>query len=182
MRKRIVEAMGGKCATCGYDACSEALECHQLGPEHKDFTLGAVRVNVNSWATVVARLRSCVLLCSNCHREVHAGLRQVPADAPGFNEEFEDYRARERRLTQDPCPVCGTLKDRYRVTCSRRCAGKQRGKVDWDNVDLEELKKSMSTTQIAESLGVSETAVRGRLKRLKKTPRILKPRQAVRGS
>ena len=30
-----------------------------------------------SWERTVAELAKCVLLCANCHAEVHAGLREL---------------------------------------------------------------------------------------------------------
>jgi hypothetical protein len=41
-KTRMVEAMGGKCAECGYNRCNDALEFHHIDPNGKDFTLGGI--------------------------------------------------------------------------------------------------------------------------------------------
>jgi hypothetical protein len=48
-----------------------ALIFHHLDPSHKDFTIGG---KSKSWNKIQSELDKCVLLCANCHAEVHAGL------------------------------------------------------------------------------------------------------------
>jgi 5-methylcytosine-specific restriction endonuclease McrA len=93
-KRRIIAAMGGSCRHCGYDKCDEALECHHIDPTEKEFGFGAMRANPKSWERIVVELRKCVLLCANCHREVHAGL--IPDNfVSSFNEEWIDYKHHE---------------------------------------------------------------------------------------
>jgi 5-methylcytosine-specific restriction endonuclease McrA len=66
-----VEYLGGKCSICGYNKCLAALEFHHLDPSQKDFGIshaGATR----SFEKIKKELDKCVLLCANCHREVHS--------------------------------------------------------------------------------------------------------------
>ncbi len=72
-KNRAVEYKGGKCSCCGYDKCLAALEFHHVDPKTK---------SGNStfwlkwpWHKARSELDACVLVCSNCHREIHAGLR-----------------------------------------------------------------------------------------------------------
>lgn len=67
-----VEYKGGKCQKCDYSKCMEALEFHHIDPEYKDPTFQSMRY----WGLEKAKLEldKCLLLCSNCHREIHAGL------------------------------------------------------------------------------------------------------------
>ena len=105
-KERIITAMGGKCCICGYNKCQASLALHHLDPTQKDIGLGAIRANPKSWETIVQELRKCVLVCNNCHGEVHFSLAEVPVDAPRFNEAYADYKlleAEEKELT--PCPV-----------------------------------------------------------------------------
>jgi predicted HNH restriction endonuclease len=76
VRQMAVDFVGGECRLCGYRICSEALEFHHLGDDGKDFAISG-RGHSRSWARVKAEISKCVLLCANCHREVHAGLRSV---------------------------------------------------------------------------------------------------------
>ena len=71
-KERAVEYKGGKCLICGYNRCINAFDFHHLDPKEKDF---AISGNCNrAWEKVKSELDKCVMLCSNCHREVHAGL------------------------------------------------------------------------------------------------------------
>ena len=70
-RKKVelVEYKGGKCEKCGYSKCVNALEFHHLDPNEKDFGISG-----KTWS--LERLKKevdkCILLCSNCHREIHS--------------------------------------------------------------------------------------------------------------
>lgn len=70
LRARAIAALGGRCVLCGYDACPEALDFHHLDPAEKDFDIAA---RLTSWEALETEIRKCVLLCSRCHRETHAG-------------------------------------------------------------------------------------------------------------
>ena len=74
-RKRIrvmaVAVKGGKCERCGYDRCIDALEFHHRDPVQKDFSISS-KGYTRSWRKVLEELDKCVMLCANCHRELHA--------------------------------------------------------------------------------------------------------------
>ena len=156
-KSRIIEAMGGKCQCCGYDRYPEIFDLHHLDPNEKDFTISSARANPRSWEKLCAELRKCVLLCSNCHREVHAGYRDVPADVQGFNENYSDYR--QETINNSPTP-------QWKTYCSRSCAARSSRKVDWDSIDLASLLSQHSYVKIGEMLDVSDVAVRKRAKKL----------------
>ncbi|MEA2493043.1 MAG: hypothetical protein QOJ29_954 [Thermoleophilaceae bacterium] len=73
----LVEEAGGRCVRCGYDRCVRALEFHHLDPGGKSFAVSRKGVT-RSIAEVRAEASKCVLLCSNCHAEVEAGLAAPP--------------------------------------------------------------------------------------------------------
>lgn len=70
VKRLLVEYKGGECEKCGYDKCIAALEFHHLDPTQKDFGIGA-----NGHTLAIERLKQevdkCILVCSNCHRELH---------------------------------------------------------------------------------------------------------------
>jgi transposase len=73
---RLVEEFGGACALCGYAECVGALHFHHRDPATKRFTIGkAMGVAIE---LLREEAQKCVLLCSNCHMAVEAGLRTVP--------------------------------------------------------------------------------------------------------
>jgi GH18 family chitinase len=49
----------------------DALSFHHEG--EKEFGIGA-KGYTRSWEKVKAELDECILVCSNCHAEIHAGL------------------------------------------------------------------------------------------------------------
>lgn len=165
-KDRIVAAFGSRCGVCGYDRTSAALELHHLDPEEKEFSLGSIRSNIRSWAKIVTECRKCVLLCSNCHREYHQGLFELPNDIVRFDENYADYKEVRIRDKKDKCPICGGEKFLGSITCSRQCAGKKRHKVNWeiyDSILKEEIKKRSSWVKIADKIGnISDVAVKKR--------------------
>jgi hypothetical protein len=70
-RTAIIEMLGGKCASCGYDKHQVALSVHHKDPSIKDEHFARHK----GWSIekIKRELRSCVLLCMNCHTAYHAG-------------------------------------------------------------------------------------------------------------
>ncbi len=78
LREMAREYKGGKCMLCGYKRCPGALEFHHKDPKKKEFAI-SVRGLTRSWEKIQKELEKCVLICANCHREVHAGIAQLPS-------------------------------------------------------------------------------------------------------
>jgi transposase len=80
VKRMLVEEAGGQCILFGYSRCVRALEFHHLDPETKQFELG-YRGCTRSLESLRAEASKCVLLCSNCHAEVEAGISAVPLNS-----------------------------------------------------------------------------------------------------
>lgn len=72
LRARAIEYKGGVCVRCGYDKCPQAFDFHHTDSLEKEFEIS--RKYTASWPKLKAELDKCILLCANCHREIHAGL------------------------------------------------------------------------------------------------------------
>lgn len=76
----IVNYKGGKCQICGYNKSIFALELHHIDPKTKDAKI--VRVLSKSRKFNLGKykeeLDKCILLCCNCHKEVHRDITQLP--------------------------------------------------------------------------------------------------------
>ena len=70
MKKQAVKLLGGKCQICGYNKCIDALEFHHENPKEKEFKLGSG--NTISWKEYKKEALKCILICSNCHKEIHS--------------------------------------------------------------------------------------------------------------
>lgn len=69
IKEKAIEYKGSKCEKCGYDKCKWAFDFHHLDPNEKDFSLSK---NITlSWDKVKKELDKCILVCANCHREIH---------------------------------------------------------------------------------------------------------------
>jgi len=75
-KQKLVDYKGGKCVCCGYDKYIGAMDFHHLDPTQKDFNFSKYRLTSfeKNKETILAELDKCILVCSNCHREIHGGL------------------------------------------------------------------------------------------------------------
>ncbi len=73
IRINAIEYKGSKCESCGYFRCAEALEFHHLDPKQKDFSISS-KGYTRGWDRVKEELDKCIMLCANCHRELHSKL------------------------------------------------------------------------------------------------------------
>jgi predicted HNH restriction endonuclease len=78
LKQKAVDYKGGQCEVCGYNRCSDALEFHHLDPNEKDFGLSQKGIT-RAWEKVQQELDKCAMVCSNCHKEIHADLTQPPS-------------------------------------------------------------------------------------------------------
>jgi transposase len=78
LKQILVKEAGGGCVLCGYSRCDRALEFHHLDPKAKKFQITS---HTRSLARLRAEASKCVLLCSNCHAEVEAGIAAVPLNS-----------------------------------------------------------------------------------------------------
>jgi len=66
-----VKKMGGCCSVCGYKKNLAALVFHHLDPSKKKFTVGSREIARRSKESVEEELKNCIVLCQNCHHELH---------------------------------------------------------------------------------------------------------------
>jgi len=73
LKLMAVEYKGGCCQLCNYSKHVGALEFHHLDPNEKDFGISKTGTT-KSWNRIRAEIEKCILVCANCHREIHAGV------------------------------------------------------------------------------------------------------------
>lgn len=67
----LIKAAGGCCSICGYSKNLAALAFHHTDAADKDFKLDMRSLSNRGLETVLAELDKCVLVCHNCHAELH---------------------------------------------------------------------------------------------------------------
>lgn len=70
MRDYGIEHLGGKCQRCGYDKCKSALAFHHKDPSKKELNFSSGFLGFEKFKK---ELDKCILLCANCHAEIHWG-------------------------------------------------------------------------------------------------------------
>lgn len=76
MKSIALQMLGGQCSLCGYNRFTGALEFHHLDPTTKKFNISGIG-QTYSLTRIQEEVKKCALLCSNCHKEVEAGVTQL---------------------------------------------------------------------------------------------------------
>jgi len=68
IKQETVDYKGGKCQLCGYSKSLDALEFHHKDPTQKDLGVAELRKKLSA---IKDEVDKCILVCCNCHRELH---------------------------------------------------------------------------------------------------------------
>lgn len=174
LRKALLVSMFGGCCSnpdCGYKKGLAGLCFHHRDPPLKKFMLDSRNLSNRSWKSCLEEAEKCVLLCATCHHELHAkgcydGIEFGPHIAKNPPPEYlASTRSRSyKKRQQKHCPDCSSLIGLSATKCML-CAHKDLERISWP--PTEELRARVSTAsfcQVARELGVSDNAIRRRLK------------------
>ncbi len=75
-----VKYKGGQCSICGYNRSIEVLDFHHLPEFKKKFGIAGQGLT-RSWESMKKEVDKCILICANCHRELHAGIVQLSRES-----------------------------------------------------------------------------------------------------
>lgn len=183
-KQKLVDLMGGKCQSCGYDKCINALEFHHTDPTKKDFAISSA--GLMNWDKTFSEAQKCILICANCHREIHCGVRECPKensinyeklsqrwiewDKINLEKELESNTIDEISIMFD-IPINTLRKEcrKRKIDSSKiRKEDKRKNKLKFEvsKKELAELVKEKPFTEIGKMFGVSDNAVRKRCKKL----------------
>ena len=162
-KEEISEICGSKCAICGYNKCLNALEFHHIDPKEKVFGLSAKGLSYG-YETIISELRKCLLLCANCHREVHSN---IYSDDFLKSKKYIDEEKIEHLLNKHKkdyfCSKCNKKITKYSTSglCPKCVAEKTRKVTDRPTkTQLKELIRNKSFVDIGILYGVDGNSVR----------------------
>ena len=70
-RLLLIQQKGGRCERCRYCRNNAALAFHHLDPAAKSFPIDLRSCSNTSWQALLDEAGKCLLLCLNCHSEIH---------------------------------------------------------------------------------------------------------------
>lgn len=163
-KENLIKLYGGKCSLCGYNKCNGALEFHHINPEEKKFQISTG--DCHKIEEDIAESKKCLLVCSNCHKEIHNGLydnedlfcyQYIDYD---FEKELLELHKKEQRF----CKECNKPITRYSKSgfCSSCVQLKKYNKdiIKPTREELKQLIRIMPFTEIGDKYNVSDNAVR----------------------
>ena len=160
-KEEMVYVMGDKCQICGYNKCIKALEFHHINPEEKDLNFN--KAESKSWEATKTELQKCILVCANCHREIHDNLKAFSLQSSYNSERAEEITQRIYRLKthQDTyCSSCGAVISAKAKLCPK-CSHELHRIVERPEREvLKQEIRMLSFIKIGEKYGVSDNAVR----------------------
>ena len=153
-KQKLIAYKGGRCQRCGYDKpVMGAYDFHHKDPSKKSFAISGRSL---SFERLKEEADKCLLLCKNCHAEVHweegddrrssrmeiKATRLLPKDCGKCSSTFQPGRARQKYCT----PACSQLGRRKTIRPSKE-------------VLTEEI-ANFPMTHLGKKYGVSDNAVR----------------------
>ena len=151
-KQQAVDYLGSKCSQCGYSKCLQALDFHHIDPKTKEANPSYIVMRW-AWHRVKRELDKCIVLCRNCHAEVHYGHISVT-----------EINIRMKPLIILRCLQCSIEFDTHnkdQMYCKPRCKQLSDRKVVRPN--KEQLKIDIDTMNwcaVGRKYGVTDNAVR----------------------
>lgn len=156
-KRKAVDLLGGKCCKCDYNKNLAALEFHHKNKNNKKYDWA--KLQRRKWNDIIKELKKCILLCSNCHKELHfPGLNLSPY-IKGQDNNVLNWKHKAFKPTGE-CPWCGEGVYGTKF-CSVKCASFARRKSRHPRKKtLEKLLKDTNYCVVGRKYGVSDNAVR----------------------
>lgn len=158
IKLKAISLFDSRCCKCGYNKNLSSLDFHHMEPDKKEYNWN--RLCKRPWEEIVSELKKCILVCRNCHSELH-------------NPELEIVKMdrkillldKERIVYLNPTGKCerhGCGNDVYGTKyCSSACAHICQRRVKRPSKEkLRNMIKRTSWSEIGRQYGVSDNAIR----------------------
>lgn len=106
----LIRLAGGACQTCGYDVCVGALEFHHPKGSKEASVSTLLR---HSFEKAATEARKCLLLCANCHRELHFKPQTRPSGIVARGEREHGTLTMYHYCGPPKCGLCLAAKGAY---------------------------------------------------------------------
>lgn len=161
----LIRLMGGKCSKCGYDKNIAALDFHHINPKEKEFQLDSRHLSNTHMDKIIEEAKKCVLLCANCHREVHYPEQDMDTLS---SKDLNNKSILKPKKRQSVCEVCGKTFDwqKGKRFCSEKCRQESKGYPPKEEV-MKKYDELKSQKKVAEYFGLTRKIIVGILKREK---------------
>lgn len=165
-KNNLVKVSGEKCNLCGYNITNSALEFHHIDANTKLYGV-ASNGTCHDLESDLAEIKKCILVCANCHREIHDG-NYTPEELwikQKYNEKIAEQLREEKIQTMSKthhfCKDCN--KEIQNIGVTGMCEDCYKKSQRAGRPSRDELKKMIRTlpfTKIGESFGVTDNAIR----------------------
>ena len=167
-KKLLVKISGNKCNICGYNKAISALQFHHIYPEQKQYGL-AQNGTCHNLDKDLSELKKCILVCANCHREIHQNFY-----SPKELQQMKIYKEEEVKLAIEDNHKKKFREKKYCINCGKqlsygtiglycsKCIGLtiRIASVSPARAQLKELIRTKTFTQIGNDFGVSDNSIR----------------------
>ena len=159
----LVKYSGGKCQSCGYDKYHGNFAWHHL--RDKKAAMARLINRCSSWNDIIEEADKCVMVCHNCHGEIHAGIRACPEVNVDNRKAAMAAIGPQRPIPTSHkftyCHECGrpTKGNKF---CSWKCQCQYANKIKWPD-DLAGLVANETIEVVADKMGISPVLVNKRL-------------------
>jgi len=173
-KNNLVKAFGEKCVICEYSRCNRSLTFHHLDPTKKGFSIGNAMSNPRTKALLAEECEKCIMVCNNCHGEIHDNLIDLSNYKSTFKRDI--FIPIKEKIY---CKECGKELTKYQLKyCSRSCAGKgsyrkapsSSNRIENRDILIALKKVNYVNTKAAKILGISDNAIRKRRIRMGFSP------------
>lgn len=133
----LIENKGGKCEVCGYDKNITALEFHHIDPSTKSFNLDSRHLSNNNIEVLKNEVEKCILVCANCHREIHNPSFEKDNIENLLNElKTKNIKIYSKKRKTKVCPVCGKEFEyvKGKIFCSKECREKSKNYPSYEEI------------------------------------------------
>lgn len=159
-RDYLIAEAGNECSLCGWSECNPVLGRPILTIEHIDGDWSN-----NSYSNLK-------VLCYNCHTLTSTfgalNIGRVKSNRPGTSPTYRRITQGKQKPAKNEClePGCNEIILATSTRCQRHAAfASNKSTIDWPEIDnLLDMLRNRSYSSVARELGVSDNAIRKRLR------------------